>query len=41
MIKINSPVLNNRFKMIRIQCKPYESLEIVKDQLMAIMNDYL
>ncbi|CAD8173180.1 unnamed protein product [Paramecium octaurelia] len=41
MIKITSPLLNYRFKMLRVQCKPYDNVELIRDQIMDIMNEYL
>ncbi|CAD8067233.1 unnamed protein product [Paramecium primaurelia] len=41
MIKITSPLLNYRFKMLRVQCKPYDNVELIRDQIMDVMNEYL
>ncbi|CAK86196.1 unnamed protein product (macronuclear) [Paramecium tetraurelia] len=41
MIKITSPLLNYRFKMLRVQCKPYDNVELIRDQIMDLMNEYL
>lgn len=41
MIKITSPLLHYRFKMVRVQCKQYENTEQLKDEIMDVMNDYL
>ncbi|CAD8151643.1 unnamed protein product [Paramecium octaurelia] len=41
MIKITSPLLNHRFKMVRVQCKPYDNIQLIRDQIMDVMNEYL
>lgn len=38
---IKSPLLTNKFKMVRVQCTEFDDLNAVKDDIMDKMNAYL